>query len=253
MVKDDTILMLAALGVGAAILYKPLQKTGEGIAQAAGGLGSGIQQAAGGLGSGISDIGSSAGEIAQGVSSPFGYMDRFFDQLPVEAPINALESLNTMADVEERRGWMDIVKGAISMRPEMQGINYLYNKFFKKDKKSTSTHPTTPIQDLQRAGTQLESDFLTGKSSIQETLDRLRGARRIQPVDTIPVLYPTRTTGKYIGASTVLPRIEARNKKKEDRNRKRESPGSSKSLSRVKNYDKLSSVAKRRLREAGYS
>ena len=80
MVKDDTILMLAALGVGAAILYKPLQATGGAISDTVSGVGSGLSTGVQGVGAGVSSAftgtGEAVGETALGVSSIFGYVDQ---------------------------------------------------------------------------------------------------------------------------------------------------------------------------------
>lgn len=68
MVKDDTIIMLTALGIGAYILYKPIQGTGQGIQTGVQGIGTGVSTAFQGVGEGL-------GEIGQGVGSLFGYVD----------------------------------------------------------------------------------------------------------------------------------------------------------------------------------
>jgi prophage DNA circulation protein len=48
--KDDTILLLGALGVGAFILYKPLSQIGEAAADTLGGVGSAVSDTTQGLG-----------------------------------------------------------------------------------------------------------------------------------------------------------------------------------------------------------
>lgn len=73
MAKDNTILWVAAIGIGGYFLYKSdffkgLGQITGGAGQAAQGLGEGISTAAGGLGSGIGMIGTSAGMATENIA-----------------------------------------------------------------------------------------------------------------------------------------------------------------------------------------
>lgn len=83
MVKDDTILWLGAIGVGAYFLNRSnfFNRAGEGLGDvfegagsAAQGVGSGVGSAAQGIGSGIGDIFQGAGSAAQGAGEGITYI-----------------------------------------------------------------------------------------------------------------------------------------------------------------------------------
>ena len=96
MAKNDTILTLGLLGIGAYAIYtlkKPLEQTGGGIAAAAQGLGTGVQgigsgvsEAFGGVGQGLSETGQAVGVITTEIGETF--------ESVADVPQNIAGSLN---------------------------------------------------------------------------------------------------------------------------------------------------------------
>ena len=143
--KTEDLLVLAAIGAGAFVLFKPLQKTGGAIADT-------ISQVGGGVGTAVQGLGGGVADIAGGLGSPFEFVDLFLEEKikGIQQANDFQRAFDEQANIYELQRAKDVgqIKGQIQVAEVTRDL-------IKKDKKTVLT------------GLEAQSDIT--KKSIKET------------------------------------------------------------------------------------
>lgn len=203
--NDETIVILAAVGVGAYLLYKPIQDAGAGVA-------SGVSSVASGVGSAVSGVGQGVSQISGGIAAPYEYIDARLNllqqqaQLKYDAQVMALEqSYKTKA--EEQLARTIIEQGA---KTEREG--------YREEFKTSWTDALTPTPTEVKSALGLVVDKIRSLksepkanpnigvflSNLQQTgtKDAAIGAAAVSSSKSVKssgsVFMPTTTSTKFI-------------------------------------------------------
>ena len=164
MVKDDTIILIAALGLGGYLLAKPISNT-------ASGLGQNIVAGTRGVAQGLSTAGSSTGEavadVVGGVGAPFEFVDNFLNRYDQQQQLKFETQLEYERAVWEAEGRKQQSKaeGAADREEEKQRVKTLIVEDQEPYKRERA-------QEWQEFQTEWTDVFLTKPSEIKANLSK---------------------------------------------------------------------------------